>query len=215
VYWEMSGSLEANLGGLRKRRGKPAFAEASAGRPFSFAEAAAGKPSSFAEASAGERVKRIGARDPCPTFFVGDGLAHSGPCLLSAVIPGTRAKRLPDLGTPISRLARGNAAGTPFGRMAFPGSYEKVRNCRGKITNVGAPTFLSEWPNQAKPQKRALVRRTSSPRFCVSRGNKGDTRRVFVCRGNKGDGPPSLKLRRAGPSFRLRVKPSAALRVNT
>jgi hypothetical protein len=38
VYWEMGGSLGANLGGLRKRGGKPAFAEATAGGPFCCAQ---------------------------------------------------------------------------------------------------------------------------------------------------------------------------------
>jgi len=62
---------------------------------------------------------------------------------------------------------------------------KKVRNIRGKIKNVGAPTFL---------------RGGTLPRFCVSRGNKRHTRLMFVCRGNKGDSPPPLKLRRASPS---------------
>jgi hypothetical protein len=66
-----------------------------------------------------------------------------------------------------------------------------VRNIRGKIKNVGAPTFLGG---------------THSPRFCVSRGNKRDTRLAFVCRGNKGDSPPSLKLRRVGPSVRVKLR---------
>src|ERR1700739_1196759 len=66
---------------------------------------------------------------------------------------------------------------------------EKLRNIRGKIKNVGAPTFLGG---------------VHSPRFCVSRGNKRHTRLGFVWRGNKGD-------RKSGPSPALRVSPSAPL----
>src|SRR5258706_16096144 len=66
-------------------------------------------------------------------------------------------------------------------------SGQEVRKIRGKIKNVGAPTFL---------------RGGTLPRFCVSRGNKRHTRLMFVCRGNKGDSPPPLKLRRASPSSR-------------
>jgi hypothetical protein len=62
---------------------------------------------------------------------------------------------------------------------------KKVRNIRGKIKNVGAPTFLSEQPKQARRQERVLGRDTSSPCFCVSRGSKRLTRGSFVCWGKK------------------------------
>src|SRR6266849_1474719 len=84
----------------------------------------------------------------------------------------------------------------PFGGLrASPFAYaqgKKVRNIRGKIKNVGAPTFLGG---------------VHSPCFCVSRGNKRHTSPAFVCRGNKGD-------RRSGPSPALWVNPSAALRAS-
>jgi hypothetical protein len=64
-----------------------------------------------------------------------------------------------------------------------------VRNIRGKIKNVGAPTFLGG---------------VHSSRFCVSRGNKRDTRLVFVSRGDKGDSPPTLKGKSAQSAERAR-----------
>ena len=86
---------------------------------------------------------------------------------------------------PLHRIAEPVAFGGVQGKSLRIRSGQEVRKIRGKIKNVGAPTFL---------------RGGTLPRFCVSRGNKGHTRLVFVCRGNKGDSPPPLKLRRASPS---------------
>src|SRR5258708_16227457 len=82
------------------------------------------------------------------------------------------------------RVASGPSAALRASHFAYA-LGKKVRKIRGKIKNVGAPTFL---------------RGGTLPRFCVSRGNKGHTRLMFVSRGNKGDSPPPLKLRRARPS---------------
>src|SRR5258708_9723331 len=88
----------------------------------------------------------------------------------------------------LHRITEPVASGPSAALRASPFAYalgKKVRKIRGKIKNVGAPTFL---------------RGGTLPRFCVSRGNKGHTRLMFVSRGNKGDSPPPLKLRRASPS---------------
>src|SRR5258708_22965028 len=87
----------------------------------------------------------------------------------------------------LHRITEPVASGPSAALRASPFAYalgKKVRKIRGKIKNVGAPTFL---------------RGGTLPRFCVSRGNKGHTRLMFVSRGNKGDSPPPLKLRRGTP----------------